>query len=287
MDINLHPKTDTTEAIGNPKVKEFYDRKGWVYEDGVLGDTKTFGGTAPTGEVRRRFLQARNRRICAALAYAGPRLDLVECGCGGKPALFLLPLCSHYTGVDFSATGLHVARQRLETTGVPFDTVKADICQLPFEDGRFDGAYSAHALYHIDDPEDQAAAFRQIMRIIRSGGVAVFILANPRPLLSPVRLVRRLIADTPVLGDLFDHLRRKPPLPYRPMSIGWTRRVLSPFGDVDIAPYAIPQRFFGKHVSERNLLGRLLWRTVGSMEGKRTRTFAYLSKYVQVTVRKR
>jgi len=281
MDVNPRPT-----VAGNPKTKEFYDRRGWVYEDGVLVDTRLFG-SAVRSNVRRQIEGLREGRILDALAHAGAPLDLIEFGCGGNPALFLLPACRRYTGVDFSSTGLAVARERLRPEGVPFDTSEQDICRLSFEDERFDAAYSAHVLYHIDDPEAQAEAFRQIMRVIRSGGVAVFILANPRPLSSPIRLLRRLVADTPVLGSLVDRLRTKPPLPYKPMPLGWMRRVLEPSGEVDITVHALPHTLFAQRVSDGNAAGRLAWRIVGSLERRWPRMLARWGNYVQITVRKR
>src|SRR6185295_5119274 len=101
----------------------------------------------------------------------GTGLNLIEAGCGGNPSMDLLDLCSHYTGVDISTTGLQVAEERLRDAGVPFALQGADVCDLPFEDESFDAAYSAHVIYHIADPAAQRAAFREIARVVRSAGV--------------------------------------------------------------------------------------------------------------------
>jgi len=73
--------------------------------------------------------------------------------------------------------------------------------------------YSAHAIYHIDTVDGQGAALREAMRVVRPGGRAIFVLANPFPLLFPYRLIRRVFAMTPGLNAVLNRLRAKPPLP--------------------------------------------------------------------------
>ena len=124
-------------------------------------------------------------------------LRLAELGCGGTPAVFLAERCVKYTAADFSSTGLSEAAVALKRTNVPFEIIETDITDLPFEDGAFDVVYSAHAIYHIDTVDGQAAAFREAMRVVRPGGRAIFVLANPFPLLFPYRLIRRVLAMTP------------------------------------------------------------------------------------------
>ena len=73
------------------------------------------------------------------------------------------------------------------------------------------------------------AAIAELVRVVRPGGVVVLVAANPRPLAFPVLLARRLAADAPLVGSIFNRLRSKPLLPYKPMPIGWMRRTLLPF----------------------------------------------------------
>jgi SAM-dependent methyltransferase len=178
--------------------------------------------------------------------------------------VFLAGRCESYTAVDFSVTGLSEAAAALTASGVAFKTVEADITDLPFADGEFDVAYSAHALYHIDRADGQAAAFREIMRVVGPGGRAVFVLANPFPLLFPRRLIRRVLAMTPLVNSVLQRARKQPPLPYLPMPLGWMRRQLEPWGEVRIAGFAIPSVWFEREVSERSTLGRWAWRARGS-----------------------
>jgi SAM-dependent methyltransferase len=192
-------------------------------------------------------------------------------------------LCAHYTGVDFSETGLNLAREKLSSLGVPFDLATADVSALPFPDCVFDAAYSAHVLYHIDDIETQAKAYKEICRVVRPGGRVVLVLANPRPLLFPVRMLTRLVAETPVLSDVIRKARPSP-LPYRPMTVGWMRRQLASFGDVRMSCYALESTWLSRHISETNVFGKAFMGAVTEAERVAPKLLVRLGNYVLITV---
>src|SRR3954470_18676087 len=97
-------------ATGSPEVRRFYDEQGWhEVAPGVLLDAALFGDLE-TGPIQREAHARRTGRIREAIASAGEQLDLLECGCGGNPSTFLADLCRSFTAVDFSRTGLEVAR---------------------------------------------------------------------------------------------------------------------------------------------------------------------------------
>ena len=212
---------------------------------------------------------------------------LAELGCGGTPAIFLAKQCANFVAVDFSSTGLREAAAVLEGANVTFEAVKADITNLPFEDGVFDVVYSAHAIYHIDTADGQAAAFREAMRIVRPGGRAIFVLANPFPLLFPYRLIRRVLAMTPGLNAVLNCVRPKPPLPYLPMPLGWMKGQLEKWGDVRITGYAVPSVQFDRRVPENSLIGRVAWPAIQWLETHHSDRAARLGCYVQIVVTKR
>ena len=219
-------------------------------------------------------------------AAGGPDLRLAELGCGGTPAVFLAERCKTYTAVDFSSAGLSEAAGALKATNVPFETVEADITDLPFEDGAFDVVYSAHAIYHIDTVDGQTAAFREAMRVVRPGGRAIFVLANPFPLLFPIRLVRRVLAMTPGLNAILNRLRSRPPLPYLPMPVAWMKRQLGEWGDVKITGHAMPSVQFDRRVSETTTLGRMAWQAIRRLETHHPNLAARLGCYVLIVVSK-
>jgi ubiquinone/menaquinone biosynthesis C-methylase UbiE len=272
------------ERAGSANIRSFYNEIGWREKpSGVLLDTDLFGDKE-VGEIRREAHALRVRRIRDAIGAAGRALKLIECGCGGNPALFLADLCAEYTGVDFSVTGLKVTRKKLEAAGVNGRVLLCDVGWLPFPDGSFDVAYSAHMLYHIPSAEGQTAAFGEIMRVVRPGGLALFVLVNPQPLLFPVRLVRRLVAETPGLSSLADRLRRKPLLPYHPMTLGWIGRQLGRYGKVRIEGHALASNWFNRHVSELRNPGTMIWKMILWLERDHPGWAARLGNYVCILV---
>jgi ubiquinone/menaquinone biosynthesis C-methylase UbiE len=279
----MQPDSSRRRAALSSKVRAFYDQKGWVRTaSGKLLDTELFGDTE-TGEIRAAGHRRREMLLRSILAESGCKPNFIECGCGGAPAIYLADLTGSYTGIDFSIRGISVAREKMRE--MPTRFVVADLCCIPFRHATFDVAYSAHVLYHIADSELQALAFNEIMRIVRPGGFAIFILANPRPLLFPLRLFIRLIADTPVLCNIVRKFRSSP-LPYRPMTLSWMRKHLEAHGDVGIEGYAVPSSWFNRNVSERTAAGRILWRGVYWLEVRFPRLAARLGNYVLITVRK-
>jgi SAM-dependent methyltransferase len=267
---------------GTAATRDFYNSVGWGREDGKLVDTLLFGWM--DGPIRQALEGQRKDRLREGVG--GPGLRLAELGCGGTPAVFLAERCATYTAVDFSLTGLSEAAAALKRTNVAFETIEADITDLPFEDNAFDVVYSAHAIYHIDTVDGQAAAFREAMRVLRPGGRAIFVLANPFPLLFPYRLIRRVLAMTPGLNTLLNRLRAKPPLPYLPMPLRWMKGQLGKWGDVRITGYAVPSVQFDRRVSEVTKLGRMAWRAVQRLEKYHPVLAARLGCYVLIVVTK-
>jgi len=190
---------------GTAATRDFYNREGWRRENGTLVDTLLFGWM--DGPIHQALESQRRDRLLQVAG--GPGLRLVELGCGGTPAIFLAERCTKFTAVDFSATGLSEAATAFKGTNVAFETVEADITELPFDDDAFDVVYSAHAIYHIDSVDGQAAALQEAMRVVEPGGRAIFVLGNPFPFLFPYRLIRRVFAMTPGLNVALNRLRAK------------------------------------------------------------------------------
>jgi ubiquinone/menaquinone biosynthesis C-methylase UbiE len=267
---------------GTAATRDFYNRVGWRRQDGTLVDTLLFGWM--DSPIRRALEGQRKERLREMVG--GPGLRLAELGCGGTPAVFLTDLCATYTAVDFSSTGLSEAAAALKGTNVSFETIEADITDLPFEDNAFDVVYSAHTIYHIDTADGQAAAFQEAMRVVRPGGRAIFVLVNPFPLLFPYRLIRRVLAMTPGLNSVLNRLRAKPPLPYLPMPLGWMKRQLGKWGDVKITGHAVPSVQFDRRVSEVTKLGRMAWRAVQWLETHHAVLATRLGCYVLIVASK-
>jgi ubiquinone/menaquinone biosynthesis C-methylase UbiE len=266
-------------VAGSKETQSFYDDEGWRLVEGVTVDAKFFGVTED-GPIRVELHRLHIDRIRSVLVKGGPPLNLLDCGCGAAPKRELLDLCARYTGVDFSETGLRLARSMFSDVQIPHDFCKADACALPFADGTFDAVHSAHMVYHIDNQAAQEKALTEMARVVRPGGVIVIVAANLFPLAFPLRLARQIAKVTPGLGALLERLRPRPPLPYRPMSIGWMRRRLSMAGSVEAFTHSLPSTYFNQRVTEFRGPGRLLWKAVRWLDVRHPRFSAYLGNYV-------
>lgn len=271
-----------TEKTGTEQTKRFYDEKGWKKEDGSSVDHHLFG-VKEDGPIRRELHRLHIERIRRALSVAGAPLNMLECGCGGNPARDFLDLCARYTGADFSETGIELARSNFSDVRIPYEFRVADVCALPFATGTFDAVYCAHMIYHIADPLAQEAAIAELLRVARPGGVVVLIVANPRPLVFPVRLAKRLAADTPGLAAILNRIRPAPVLPYKPMPIAWMRERLARGGDVTIEAYSIPSTSFFQNTTEYGGFGGFLWKGIRWLDFNHPRLSAYLGNYVLMT----
>ena len=266
--------------------REFYEKVGWRVRDGRPVDTELFGDKE-TGPIRSGLSDLREERVKAALRPDLGGLDLLECGCGGNPAVALLDICCHYTGTDFSPRGLDLARERLQDADVPTALIEADARELPFPDDRFDAVYSAHMLYHLDDSQAQETALKEMLRVVKPGGSIVLVTANPFPVLFPLGALRRVIATIPAVKQIANRLRSTPPLPYLPKRLAWFRAAVGDAGAVSITSHAVPSTTFSQRMSERRGIGKLLWNAVRHLERAQPKLASRLGSYAQVTIIKR
>lgn len=269
-------------ASGTEETRRFYDNIGWKIQGDKLVDVNLFG-IREDGPIRMVLHKLLMDRVRSAL---GANVNLLECGCGGNPAKWLLDKCSRYTGVDFSDTGLDVARTLFSDVTTPHEFRNADVCNLPFEDGAFDAVYSAQMIFHIADPSSQDAALSQMARVVRRGGTIVLIAANPYPLLFLGQLVRGIARDLPLVGAALNSVRKKPPLPYKPMPIGWMRTRLGKFGRVEVLTGALPTTYFNQNVTEHRGIGKLLWKGIRWLDINHPTISAYLGSYVMMVGKK-
>jgi SAM-dependent methyltransferase len=97
--------------------------------------------------------------------------DVLDYGCGhGMAAIVLARRGARVTGFDVSAAYLAEARARAGANGVAVDFVQADGERLPFAAGSFDAVWGHAVLHHVD----LRRAARELFRVLRPGGVAVF-----------------------------------------------------------------------------------------------------------------
>lgn len=110
---------------------------------------------------------------------------VLDYGCGhGMAAVVLARRGAAVTAFDLSDEYLREAARRAGANGVRVAFVKADGHALPFVDGTFDAVWGNAILHHLD----LTIAGRELIRILRPGGVAVFCEPwGDNPLLALVR----------------------------------------------------------------------------------------------------
>jgi SAM-dependent methyltransferase len=97
--------------------------------------------------------------------------DVLDLGCGhGMAAVVLARRGARVTALDLSAGYLAEARQRAVANNVTIHLTQADGARLPFADSSFDAIWGHAILHHLD----LAEAGRELARVLRPSGVAVF-----------------------------------------------------------------------------------------------------------------
>ena len=77
------------------------------------------------------------------------------------PEQCFLPLFSKQKNLDYTTADLYS----------PIADVKADICDLPFEENSFDVIFCNHVLEHITD---DTKAMQELYRVLKPGGMGIF-----------------------------------------------------------------------------------------------------------------
>lgn len=156
------------------------------YESGRLAPDavrRMFDRIAPVYDAMNRTMTAgldrRWRRITAeAVVRPGDRVLDACCGTGDL-AVAAARAGGRVTGLDFSEPMLERARRKAPG----LEWIRADVLQLPFEDGSFDAATVGFGVRNVEDLE---GAVSELRRVLRPGGrLAILEIARPRGALAP------------------------------------------------------------------------------------------------------
>lgn len=139
--------------------------------DEIAGE---YEGEIPA-HVRERLLVKKVDLMAATLAahHLPPPARGLDLGCGQGWYLAELHTRGYAVdGTDYSTGQLDKVRGNL-AAGARDRTllVKADAQALPFPDGSYDFVYGINAIHHILSPDAQQRALREIVRVLRPGGV--------------------------------------------------------------------------------------------------------------------
>ena len=148
--------------IWQRKGREAAGKSVWDIEDLLKADGFD-GAMAQTGEAARRHIA---HAITGSLPIS-PGMRILEVGCGAGAALALLRGSgAHFTGVDYSAPHIEIARMALPE----MDFHVAGAAALPFADGVFDAAFSYGVFLYFADFAYAAAVLGEMLRVVRTGG---------------------------------------------------------------------------------------------------------------------
>jgi SAM-dependent methyltransferase len=200
------------------KVRDFYDRFGWVRKAGVSGEEALFRDFSPPYYPYHERVNARTMDCIADLAGR-----LLIAGGGDLPEthITLAGRFSQTTCLDISKVAIEIARSKL---GERAECIVGSILDIPKPQNHFDVVYCAHVIYHIDR-DHQSKAVRELIRVTRPGGRVIVIYANPESV--PVRIAR-VKEKLPLLRKLKrarphgrPDARSQPPLYYFAHSLSW------------------------------------------------------------------
>lgn len=111
--------------------------------------------------------------IRPAVAALGPLVGkaLLDYGCGhGMAATVFARVGAKVSAFDLSPGYVAEAKARAEANGVTVDFTVADGERLPYADESFDAVWGCAILHHLD----LAVAGRELLRVLKPGGRAVF-----------------------------------------------------------------------------------------------------------------
>jgi phosphatidylethanolamine/phosphatidyl-N-methylethanolamine N-methyltransferase len=171
--------------VENDFVEGVYDKLAKVYD-------LVFGPTLHPGRVQ-------------AIKKMGLTADdrVLEVGVGTGINLSLYPRQCRVTGIDFSASMLEKARDRVSRENIPgVRLVQMDAVDLKFPDDSFDVVYAPYLISVVPDPVKVAQEMR---RVCRRGGRIVFLnhFLSPNVVLSRLeRLISPLTIHIGFKSDL-------------------------------------------------------------------------------------
>ena len=151
------------------QVRSFYDQVGWQKVDGDLYQNARYEDLRP---VSREYIHRCHLRVGRHLAPAGRYL--LDAGSGPVQYPEYLTYSQGYdyrVCADISIVALMEARKRVGSRGL---YVVADVANLPFAPGVFDGAVSLHTLHHLPLTE-QSRAYGEVYRVLTGGRSAVIV----------------------------------------------------------------------------------------------------------------
>lgn len=148
--------------LQSQRTEAHFDDIGATYEDEI------------PEHIRQRLLVRKIRYMTETLptTTAPASLHGLDIGCGhGWYACAMARAGYRMVGIDQSQVQIDMARRYTQEQGIACTFRQADAVTLPFEDDSFDFAYAINVLHHVVEAEAQLQALREIVRVLKPGGV--------------------------------------------------------------------------------------------------------------------
>ncbi len=114
------------------------------------------------------------------LEQAGAPRHVLDLGCGvGRHALALAQAGASVVGFDAAPAGLTHLAEKADAAGLPIETARGDMTDLPFADRAFDVVVSWNVIYH-GGPNEVRTAIAEIERTLVPGGRFVGTMLSKR-----------------------------------------------------------------------------------------------------------
>lgn len=276
------------------QVREFYDQIGWQMEAGGVYQNARYEDLRP---VSAEYIRRCHLRVNRYLAPQG-RL-LLDAGSGPIQYPEYLTYSRGYqyrVCADISIVALKEARKRIGSHGL---FVVADVANLPFRAGVFDGEVSLHTLHHLP-LEEQKQAYRELYRVLAEDRSAVVVNGwTHSPLMSRLHPLVRLMER---VGNWIARRRGKVEAP-QPQKVvqkpakptgtfvekqdaAWLRRELGSEMELQISVWRSVSVRFLRAVIHAPLAGRFWLRLLYNLEERYPQYFGENGQYPLIVLRK-
>lgn len=151
------------------RVRQFYDQVGWQMAGEGVYQNARYEDLRP---VSHEYIHRCHLRVKRFLKPSGRYL--LDAGSGPVQYAEYLTYSEGYqyrVCADISIVALQEARRRIGGHGL---FVVADVANLPFAPGLFDGLVSLHTLHHLP-LEEQVKAYEAFYRVLKEGSSAVVV----------------------------------------------------------------------------------------------------------------
>ena len=136
------------------------------------------------------------------LEVVGARPRVLDCGVGtgalSSALARVFPNPFKLDAIDISPHMLERANHSLNHTDFELTLHQGDICKLPYGDGVFDLAMTAHVLEHLADP---SVALKEMVRVLKPGGLLIACITRRSALGMIVHLKWRTHRVTPTQAE--------------------------------------------------------------------------------------